>query len=217
MSRSGGRASEGGGGNLRRELTNLPNLVTVGRVLLVPFVLLLIDNYNPLRTFLASMLYVGAAAGDALDGYLARKRNQVSVLGKFLDPLADKLIVTAVLVTMVALGRAPAWLVVVLIARDLAINGLRGIASAQGLVISASDGGKIKTALQLVAIMMLLIHFQYPILGAESVLGHSINVDYHRAGLIMLYLSMVVSVFSGAQYVRNFFSAAWRAPARPSS
>ena len=173
MNRGVGRGGDGGGGgeNLRREITNLPNLVTISRVLLVPFVLLLIDNYNPLRTFLASMLYVGAAAGDALDGYLARKRNQVSVLGKFLDPLADKLIVTAVLVTMVALGRAPAWLVVVLIARDLAINGLRSIASAQGLVIAASDGGKIKTALQLVAIMMLLIHFQYPILGAESVLG----------------------------------------------
>ena len=215
MTDVGGRGGEGAGSNLRREITNLPNLVTIGRVVLVPFVLLLIDNYNPLRTFLASMLYVGAAAGDALDGYLARKRNQVSVLGKFLDPLADKLIVTAVLVTLVALGRAPAWLVVVLIARDLAINGLRSIASAEGLVISASDGGKIKTALQLVAIMMLLIHFQYPVLGTESVLGHAINVDYHRAGLIMLYLSMVVSVFSGGQYVRNFFSAAWRSPSRP--
>ena len=95
------------GNNLRTELTNLPNVVTIGRVLLIPFVLLLIDNYNPLRTFLASLLYIGAAAGDALDGYLARSRNQVSVLGEFLDPLADKLIVTAVLVTMVALGRAP--------------------------------------------------------------------------------------------------------------
>jgi CDP-diacylglycerol---glycerol-3-phosphate 3-phosphatidyltransferase len=205
-----------GASNLRRELTNLPNLVTVGRVLLVPFVLLLIDNYNPLRTFLASLLYMAAAAGDALDGYLARKRNQVSTLGKFLDPLADKLIVTAVLVTLVALGRAPAWLVVVLIARDLAINGLRSIASAQGLVIAASDGGKIKTALQLVAIMMLLVHFRYPLLGAESVLGQSINMDYHRAGLIMLYLSMVVSVASGAQYVRNFFSAIAPPSSRPS-
>lgn len=206
-----------GAGRFRRELTNLPNLITIGRVLLVPFVLILIDNYNPLRTFLASMMYIGAAAGDALDGYLARRRNEVSTLGKFLDPLADKLIVTAVLVTLVALGRTPAWLVVVLIARDLAINGLRSIASAEGLVIAASDGGKIKTALQLVAIMMLLIHFRYPLLGAEIVLGQSINFDYHRAGLIMLYLSMIVSVFSGGQYMRNFFAASWRgAPSRPS-
>jgi CDP-diacylglycerol---glycerol-3-phosphate 3-phosphatidyltransferase len=195
-----------------RELTNVPNLVTLGRVLLVPFVLLFIDNYNPFRTFLASLLYIGAAAGDALDGYLARSRNQVSTLGKFLDPLADKLIVTAVLVTMVDLGRVEAWVVVVLIARDLAVNGLRSIASAEGLVIAASDGGKIKTALQLVAIMMLLIHFSYPVLGAETLLGRSWTVDYHRAGTWVLYISMVMSLVSGAQYIRNFFVVARRSP-----
>jgi CDP-diacylglycerol--glycerol-3-phosphate 3-phosphatidyltransferase len=205
------------GNNLRAELTNLPNLVTIGRVVLVPFVLLLIDNYSPLRTFLASLMYLGAAAGDALDGYLARKRNQVSVLGKFLDPLADKLIVTAVLVTMVALHRAAAWVVIVLIGRDLAINGLRSIASAQGLVIAASDGGKIKTALQLVAIMMLLIHFTYPILGTEMLLGQTVPVDYHRVGTIVLYLSMIVSLVSGADYLHKFFRVAWRSTRPPSA
>lgn len=192
--------------NLRREFTNLPNLVTMGRVVLIPFVLILIDNFSPLRSFLASLLYLGAAAGDALDGYLARSRGQVSMLGKFLDPLADKLIVTAVLVYMVQLSRVPAWVVVVLIARDLAITGLRGIASAQGLVIAASDGGKIKTALQLVAIMMLMIYFRYPVLGTN------IMIDYHRDGLYVLYISMAASLFSGAQYMRNFFAAALRQP-----
>src|SRR5687767_3042965 len=83
-----------GGGSLRRELTNLPNLVTLGRLVLIPPVLMLIDNYNPLRSLLAGVLYMAAAAGDFLDGYLARSRNQVSTLGKFLDPLADKLMVT---------------------------------------------------------------------------------------------------------------------------
>ena len=198
-------------GNLRREFTNLPNLVTMGRVLLVPFVLLFIDNFSPVRSFLASLLYLGAAAGDALDGYLARSRGQVSMLGKFLDPLADKLIVTAVLVFMVALGRVPAWIVVVLIARDLAINGLRSVASAQGLVIAASDGGKIKTAFQLVAIMMLLIHFRYPVIGTNIQ-----PIDYHRVGLVVLYLSMGVSVLSGAQYLRDFFYAVLRQP-KPST
>jgi CDP-diacylglycerol---glycerol-3-phosphate 3-phosphatidyltransferase len=188
--------------NLLREFTNLPNLVTMARVVLIPFVLLFIDNFNPLRSFIASMLYLVAAAGDFLDGYLARTRGQVSMLGKFLDPLADKLLVTAILVYMVALGRVPAWVVVVTIARDLAVNGLRSIASAQGLVIAASDGGKIKTALQLVAIMMLLIYFRYPALGV------GIPIDYHRAGLILLYVSTAVSLFSGAQYMRHFFAAA---------
>ena len=209
MTRPGDGDSGRGGGGLAREFTNVPNLVTIGRVLLIPFVLLLIDNYNPARTLFAGLLYLAAAAGDALDGYLARKRNQVSVLGKFLDPLADKLIVTAVLVTMVKLGRADVWLVIVLIARDLAINGLRSIASAQGLVIAASDGGKIKTALQLVAIMMLLIHFRYPLLGAETIVHQSINVDYHRVGTIVLWVSAVVSIASGVAYVRSFFRAAW--------
>ena len=195
--------------NLRRELTNLPNLITMSRVVLIPFVLVFIDNFNPLRSFIASMLYLCAAAGDFLDGYLARKRGEVSMLGKFLDPLADKLLVTAVLVYLVALSRVPAWVVVVIIARDLAINGLRGIASAQGLVIAASDGGKIKTALQLVAIMMLLIYFRYPAVGT------GIMVDYQRAGLIILYVSTAVSIFSGAQYMRHFLSAALRQPRAP--
>src|SRR5438045_512389 len=120
--------------NLRRELTNLPNLVTMGRVVVIPLVLYFMDNFNPLRTFIASLLYLIAAAGDFLDGYLARSRGQVSMIGKFLDPLADKLIVNAVLVFMVALGRVPAWVVVVMIGRDLRVNGLRIIAFAQGLV-----------------------------------------------------------------------------------
>jgi CDP-diacylglycerol---glycerol-3-phosphate 3-phosphatidyltransferase len=187
---------------LRRELTNVPNLVTMSRVVLIPFVLTFIDNFSPLRSFIAALLYLICAAGDGLDGYLARKRGEVSTLGKFLDPLADKLTVTAVLVYMVALSRVPAWVVVVVIARDLAVNGLRSVASAQGLVISASDSGKIKTALQLVAVMMLLIYFRYPVLGTGW------TVDYQRAGLIVLYVSTAVSLFSMAQYMRSFLSAA---------
>ena len=187
---------------LRRELTNVPNLVTMSRVVLIPFVLLLIDNFSPLRSFIASLLYLISAAGDGLDGYLARKRGEVSTLGKFLDPLADKLTVTAVLVYMVALSRVHPAVVVVIIARDLAVNGLRSVASAQGLVISASDSGKIKTALQLVAVMMLLIYFRYPVLGTGR------TIDYQVAGQNVLYVSTAVSLFSMVQYMRSFLSAA---------
>jgi CDP-diacylglycerol--glycerol-3-phosphate 3-phosphatidyltransferase len=172
----------------------------MGRVALIPAILIFIDNYSPLRTFIAALLYLVSAATDALDGYLARSRGQVSVLGKFLDPLADKLIVTAVLVVMVGLGRVPAWIVIVMIARDLAVNGLRTVASAEGLVIAASDGGKVKTALQLVALMFLLVHFRYPVLGLDR------SIDYHQAGMGVLYVSLVMSVVSGADYVRKFFS-----------
>jgi CDP-diacylglycerol--glycerol-3-phosphate 3-phosphatidyltransferase len=191
-------------GKLASEFTNLPNLVTMGRVVLIPAVLLFIDNYSPLRSFIAALLYLVSAATDALDGYLARSRGQVSVLGKFLDPLADKLAVTAVLVFMVGLGRVPAWIVVVMIARDLAVNGLRSVASAHGLVISASEGGKVKTALQLVAIVMLLIHFRYQMLGLER------SVDYHAAGMYTLYVSLAMSLLSGFDYLRRFVSVLQR-------
>ena len=195
--------------SLRRELTNLPNLVTMSRVVLIPFVLVFIDNFNPLRSFIASLLWLLAAAGDALDGYLARSRGEVSTLGKFLDPLADKLLVTAVLVFLVELSRVPAWVVVVIIGRDLAVSGLRSIAAAQGMIISASDSGKIKTALQLVSIMLLLIHFRYPMLGTSK------TVDYHLTGVVVLYVSTAVSLFSGAQYMRHFLSAALAQPRTP--
>jgi CDP-diacylglycerol--glycerol-3-phosphate 3-phosphatidyltransferase len=187
-------------GKLSSQFTNAPNLVTMGRVALIPAILIFIDNYSPLRTFIAALLYLVSAATDALDGYLARSRGQVSVLGKFLDPLADKLIVTAVLVVMVGLGRVPAWIVIVMIARDLAVNGLRTVASAEGLVIAASDGGKVKTALQLVALMFLLVHFRYPVLGLD------VSIDYHVAGMGVLYVSLVMSVVSGIDYVRKFFA-----------
>ncbi|MGA9656271.1 MAG: CDP-diacylglycerol--glycerol-3-phosphate 3-phosphatidyltransferase [Polyangia bacterium] len=170
-------------------------------MLIVPAVLYFIDNFSPVRSFIAAVLYLVASAGDGLDGYLARSRGQVSVLGKFLDPLADKLMVTAVLVFLVAMGRATAWVVVVLIARDVCITSLRSIASTEGMVIAASPGGKIKTALQLVAISMLLIHFSYPVLG----LG--VSVDYQIAGTVLLYISLLVSLASGFEYVLAFTKA----------
>jgi len=182
----------------------------MARVAIVPVVLVFIDNFSPVRSFVAAILYLLAAASDGLDGYLARRRGQVSVLGKFLDPLADKLVVTAVLIYLVALGRAAAWLVVVLIARDFCITGLRSIASTEGMIIAASPGGKIKTALQLVAIAMLLVHFSYPVLG----LG--VSVDYHAAGTLLLYISLAVSLASGAEYVWAFAKAMGQNKKEPS-
>jgi CDP-diacylglycerol--glycerol-3-phosphate 3-phosphatidyltransferase len=192
--------------SIRQDALNIPNLLTMARIVMIPICLALIGEDTPRAGFWAAIVFTLAAITDLLDGWLARKMNVVSVLGKLLDPLADKLIVTAVLVFMVALSRVPAWIVVVLIARDLAITGLRSIASAQGLVIAASDGGKIKTALQLVAIMMLLIYFRYPVLGTNIV------IDYQRDGYWVLIISMGVSLFSGAQYMRHFFAAALRQP-----
>ena len=195
--------------NLRAESTYLPNLLTMGRIVCIPFVLFFIDNYSPVRSFVAMLIYVGAALTDFLDGYLARKRRQVSVLGKFLDPLADKLIVTSVLVYLTAMDRCPAWLVVALLARELTITGLRSIATTEGLVISASDSGKQKTALQLIGTIFLLIHFKYPVWGLEAVRFREepLLIDYHAVGIITLYLALAMSWISALDYFLKFVRA----------
>ncbi len=188
---------------LRASLTNLPNLLTMARVAVIPGILVMMDNYSPVRSYIACLLYIAAAVTDFFDGYLARSRQQVSLLGKFLDPLADKLLVTAVLVYATALDRCPAWLVVALLSRELAIQGLRAIASSEGLIISASDQGKQKTALQMVGTLFLLIHFRYPILLTN------ITLDYHVVGLWTLYLALVMSVISALGYMRGFVKAVY--------
>jgi CDP-diacylglycerol--glycerol-3-phosphate 3-phosphatidyltransferase len=195
--------------NLRAESTYLPNLLTMGRIAMIPAILYFIDNYSPTRSFIAMLIYLGAALTDSLDGYLARKRKQVSVLGKFLDPLADKLIVTAVLVYLVAMDRCPAWLCVALLARELAVTGLRSIATTEGLVISASDSGKQKTALQLVGTLFLLIHFKYPVWGLEHVYirNEPLLINFQAVGIVTLYLALAMSVISFLDYFIMFVKA----------
>ena len=184
--------------NLKREITNLPNILTFLRVLIIPAVLVFIDNESQYRSFIAAILYSASAITDAIDGYLARKWHQESLLGKFLDPLADKLLVMATLVWMVPLGRVDAWLVVLLLGRELSITALRGIASSEGLVISARSKGKHKTALQMAAILCLILHFRYPLLGTQS------YVDFHQVGLYTIYISLVFSIFSAVEYIQLF-------------
>ena len=187
---------------LREEITYLPNVITLIRIAFIPVILLCIDNYSPKLSTLAATLFTIAAASDALDGWLARRMGLVTVLGKFLDPLADKLIVLSTLVMLVAKGRAPAWLVIVLTARELAITGLRAIASQEGFVISAGSGGKAKAALQMVGIGFLLVHFQYDILIFDYPL------DFQLVGTILLYVSLIMSVLSAFDYFRFFVQAA---------
>ncbi len=206
------RSAETGGGfltaqqvklrPLRDEITDIPNLITLARIALIPLILIFVDNYSYRLSALAAVIFAFAAATDALDGYLARRLNLVTVVGKFLDPLADKLIVLSTLVMLVAKGRAPAWLVIALMARELAITGLRAIASQEGFVIAAGAGGKTKTALQLTGIIFLLFHFSYPILFFDY------DVNFHSVGLVLLYLSLVMSILSAVEYFRFFASAA---------
>lgn len=190
--------------HLARELLLIPNILTFFRILAIPAVLVYIDNDSPLRSFIACLIYAGTALTDFFDGYLARRSQQVSLLGKFLDPLADKLLVMATLVWMVPMGRIEPWVVVLLLAREISITGLRGLASAEGLLISARQMGKDKTALQLIGILCLIIHFRYPLLFTTQ------YVDFHIVGTYTVYMSLVFSVFSAIEYVQLFARAVAR-------
>ncbi|HET6613095.1 MAG TPA: CDP-diacylglycerol--glycerol-3-phosphate 3-phosphatidyltransferase [Kofleriaceae bacterium] len=187
---------------LREEITDLPNVITLARIAMIPLVLVCIDNYSPKLSALSAVIFMVAAASDALDGFLARRLGLVTVVGKFLDPLADKLIVLSVLVMLVGKGRAPAWLVVALMARELAITGLRAIASQEGYVIAAGAAGKTKTGFQLIGIVFLLVHFPYRILIFNA------SLDFHQVGIYLLYVSLVMSVLSAVEYFRFFAGAA---------
>jgi CDP-diacylglycerol--glycerol-3-phosphate 3-phosphatidyltransferase len=189
---------------LAQDALNIPNLLTMARIAAIPFFVWLLDSPTPVRGFWACMVFTGAAITDMLDGYLARKLGVVSVLGKFLDPLADKLIVMAALVWMLPMGRIPAWAVVVLLAREIIVTGLRSVAASEGVVISAGQDGKTKTALQMIGIVALVLGYPYHL----SYLGIDLGmVDMIHVGRMLVYLSLLFSFASAAQYVRLFAAA----------
>ncbi len=189
---------------LTQDVFNIPNLLTMGRVVMIPLCLWFLDKGTPRDGFWASMVFTAAALTDVLDGYLARRLGVVSVLGKLLDPLADKLIVMATLVWLAEMGRMPAWAVVILLARELSVTALRGVAASEGVVIAAGKEGKTKTALQMLGIILLLCGYPYHL----SYLGLDLGVvDFIRVGRALVYLSLVFSVASAAQYVRLFGAA----------
>jgi CDP-diacylglycerol--glycerol-3-phosphate 3-phosphatidyltransferase len=190
--------------SLKQDALNLPNLLTMGRVATIPVVLWLLESGTPKACTWAAIVYAAAAITDLLDGYLARRMNIVSMLGKFLDPLADKLLVMASLVWMVPMGRIPEWAVVLLLAREISITGLRGIASSEGVVIAAGEGGKSKTALQMIGILCLILGYPYHLSLGFIDLG---EVDLVYVGRALVYISLVFSLTSAFQYVSLFAEA----------
>jgi len=189
---------------LADDALNLPNLLTMGRVVMIPLFLWLLDRGDPRSCYWAAIVFTLASLTDALDGYLARKLGVVSVLGKLLDPLADKLIVMAGLVWMVPMGRIPAWVVVLLLSREISVTGLRSVAASEGVVISAGDEGKTKTALQMIGIIAMVIGYPYRL----SYVGIDLGVcDLIVVGRALIYLSLVFSLASAAQYLRLFAAA----------
>jgi CDP-diacylglycerol--glycerol-3-phosphate 3-phosphatidyltransferase len=186
---------------VREKFWNLPNTITVVRVGVVPILLLLPWFSNRAGSCFIGWSFTIAAFSDLLDGWLARRGQQVTRIGKLLDPLADKLIISTALIVLVAIERIPGWatwMAVVIVGRELAVTGLRGLASSQGQVMAASGYGKLKTFTQNVAIGAMIFH--YP----------KLVFSFHQIGLALLGLATVFTLWSGYAYFAEYFRAEGR-------
>ncbi len=188
---------------IRQDAVNLPNLLTMLRIVLIPLALWLIADGSRRACFWAGGVYTISAITDFLDGWLARRMGLISVLGKFLDPLADKLLVISSLVVMVAMERVPAWAVIIIVARELSVTSLRVIAMSEGVEMAASQGGKEKAALQMIAVLLLMLHYPY-VLDFGVV---ALSVDFNVVGLSTLYISVFFAIWSGGEYAKLFVDA----------
>jgi CDP-diacylglycerol--glycerol-3-phosphate 3-phosphatidyltransferase len=183
-------------------ILNLPNILTMTRIAAIPLMAALLMSPEQPAGFWAAAVFSLASITDWLDGYLARRMGIVTIFGKFLDPIADKLIVMAALIMILPFGRVPAWMVLVILGREIIITGLRGIASSEGIVIQASDLGKFKTIFQLVAIIGLLLHYDYNwLFGIEH---HLVHVNMHNVGMFFLWIATLLTVWSGVDYLARF-------------
>ncbi len=142
---------------------------------------------------LATIVFSSASLTDLLDGLFARRQGLESTLGKFLDPLADKLLISAALIMLIPHGRVPAWIAFVIIGREIAITGLRAILSEKDVLMSASKLGKYKTGFQIAAIIPLLIHYAY------------FNIDFHIVGTVLLWIALILTLWSGTRYIMKFW------------
>jgi CDP-diacylglycerol--glycerol-3-phosphate 3-phosphatidyltransferase len=177
------------------ESLNVPNVLTLARILLIPVFIILFVNPTPDQSLAAAIIFAVAAVTDMLDGYIARRTGQVTKLGKLLDPIADKLLVLSALILLMNVERVSALVVLLIVARELAITGIRAIAAGEGMIIPAETTGKYKMALQVVAIILLILEGT-----GLAALG-----NMHLAGIFTLYLSLVLGYISGGQYVWNFW------------
>jgi CDP-diacylglycerol--glycerol-3-phosphate 3-phosphatidyltransferase len=160
------------------------------RLVLIPAVIICLYFPGRLGSFLAALFFGLAAITDLLDGFYARRYKVVTPLGKFLDPLADKLLISATMIMLVALDRIPTWIVILIVGREMAVTGLRGIAVIEGKVIEASSLGKYKTIFQSVALICLSLHYRY------------LKVDFHAVGMIFLWGALILTMWSGWVYFR---------------
>jgi len=172
---------------------NLPNCLTLTRICAAPLVVVLLYYEGPFVCFAAAALFMLASITDLLDGHIARRENLVTSFGKFLDPLADKVLICSVLIMLTSLKWISAWITIVIVCRELLVTGLRSMAADEGIVIAADKFGKWKTTLQVMSIVPLTIH--YPVMG----------IDVHSLGVLLLYIALALTVVSGVNYIYTYY------------
>jgi len=171
---------------------NLPNKLTILRIVLIPVFVVFLLISIPYGDYFAAAIFILAALTDSLDGYLARRWKQVTRLGVLLDPLADKLLITAALISLVELGRIPGWIAIVIVGREFAISGLRAIKAGDGIVIPASIWGKLKTLTQVIAVLLVILENTYR------------SITVLPIGLWAMYIAVVITIISGVEYFYRF-------------
>lgn len=181
--------------SLRQRFLNLPNYITMGRLIAVPLlmiVMLRMDGEDRFLSYAAAAIFVLAMISDIIDGWIARRRKIISVFGQFFDPLADKLLFLVAMIFMVELGRMPAWIVCIFLGREVIVTALRGVAIDEGIVIAASRWGKYKSALVSTAVVGLLIH--YPLW----------DVQWRLIAWVFVWPALIFSIASGVHYTAGF-------------
>lgn len=171
---------------------NLATKITLLRIVIIIPILMLLSTATKFACFFACLLFVVAALSDFIDGYIARRYGQVTTLGKFLDPLADKFLICTVLIELCSLGWVPAWAVHIIIVRELAVTGLRAVASDYGIILAADTFGKWKTTFQILACIPLMLHYAY------------LGINLHQIGVILLYIAVFFTILSGCNYFYTF-------------
>lgn len=176
---------------------HLPNFLTLGRLVLVPPIILFLFFPGKVASATAGLLFLVASLTDFFDGFIARRFSLESSFGRFLDPIADKVLVTSALVMLIALDRVPAWIVMLIITREVAVSALRAITKSWDTTLQPSPVGKLKAVFQFAAIVPLIIHYDYKFFF--------VTVDFHLVGMVLLYIALFLTIWSGVDYFLRFY------------
>ena len=179
----------------RQQILLLPNLLTIVRILAIPLILLLLFSPGRAYQIITALLFLLVAMTDTLDGYFARRRGMLTTLGQFLDPLADKLLIVTALIALILARGIPLWMVIVIVGREIAVTGLRGIAVSQNIIISPSTLGKYKTVFEVASVTLLIYNGSYS------------SISFYQVGIGLLWVALALAVLSGIDYFRKFFKS----------